>query len=188
MKGRLLLSALGAVVFFGLDSVHVSAGIWTARGADGVPWWYVLVYFAGIFAAADLLRRFERRYQLRDHHHVLAIDIGTFAVLLVLHLVLFRTEVLLALGSIAVLVARLMVVRRPGDLSLGLVIAGLDAAIEWSMASRGLYAYSCARFALLPLWLLPFWAGLGVALRGFFLAAERRLARGPARRAAGAWS
>jgi hypothetical protein len=185
MKRRILLSAFGAVLFFGLDSVHVRAGIWSATRAHGVPWWYVLVYFSGIFVAATLLRRFERRYQLAPGGNALGFDLGMFAVLLVMHLLLFRTEVLLAAVSVVVLAARLIVFRRPGDLVLGLVIALLDATVEWAMASRGLFAYSHARFALLPLWLLPFWAGLGVSLRGFFLVAESAAAPPPVPRAAG---
>lgn len=185
MKRRILLAAFGAVLFFALDSIHVSAGIWSASRADGVPWWYVFVYFGGIFAAASGLRRFERRYERSLGETVLALDIAAFVLLLVLHLVLFRSEVLLAVSSLVVLAVRLLVFRRPGDLVLGLFIAALDAVVEWMMASRGLFAYSHARFALLPLWLLPFWAGLGVSLRGFFLVAEGGVTVAPVWRSAG---
>ena len=180
MKRRIVLAAIGAVVFFALDSIHVRAGIWSAGRSDGVPWWYVFVYFSGIFAAASGLRRFERRYERSLGETVLALDIAAFTLLLVLHLVLFRSEVVLAVASLTVLAVRMLVFRRPGDLVLGLFIAGVDAIVEWSMASRGLFAYSHARFALLPLWLLPFWAGLGVSLRGFFLVAEGGHHRGAA--------
>ena len=169
MKRRILVAAFGAVLFFGLDSIHVRAGIWSASRAQGVPWWYLLVYFGGIFAAANLLRRFERRYRRVPGE---GLDLAVFVLLLAMHLLWFRSEVLLALASLAVLAARLVLSRRPGDLLLCLVIAALDATVEGTMASRGLFAYSHARFALLPVWLLPFWAGLGVSLRGFFLAAE----------------
>ena len=180
MKRRILLAAFGAVLFFALDSIHVRAGIWSAGHLDGVPWWYVFIYFSGIFAAASGLRRFERRYERSlGETTVLELDIAAFVVLLVLHLVLFRIEVVLAVTSLAVLAVRILVFRRPGDLVLGLFIAGVDAVVEWSMASRGLFAYSHARFALLPLWLLPFWAGLGVSLRGFFLFAEGGLTAAP---------
>jgi hypothetical protein len=179
MKRRILLAAFGAVLFFALDSIHVRAGIWSAGRSDGVPWWYVFIYFSGIFAAANGLRRFERRYERSVAETVLVLDIAAFTLLLVLHLVLFRSEVVLAVTSLAVLGARMVVFRRPGDLVLCLFIAGLDAVVEWSMASRGLFAYSHARFALLPLWLVPFWAGLGVSLRGFFLVADGGIAVAP---------
>jgi hypothetical protein len=179
MKRRILLAAFGAVLFFAFDSIHVRAGIWSAGRSDGVPWWYVFVYFSGIFAAASGLRRFERRYERSLGETALALDIGAFVLLLVLHLLLFRSEVVLAVTSLAVLGVRMLVFRRPGDLMLGLFIAGLDAIVEWAMASRGLFAYSHARFALLPLWLLPFWAGLGMSLRGFFLVADGGIAVAP---------
>lgn len=184
MKRRIVLAALGALLFFGFDSIHVRAGIWSAGRTEGVSWWYALVYFGGIFAAANLLRRFERRYERRLGETVLVLDIALFALLLALHLLLFRSEVVLAVTSLAVLAVRLIAFPRPGDLMLGLVIAVLDLVVEWSMASRGLFAYSHARFALLPLWLVPFWAGLGVSLRGFFLVADGGRATAPVWRAA----
>src|SRR5262245_3651219 len=171
MQRRIFLAAAGAVLFYALDTLHVSAGIWKAHAAEGVPWWYAFVYFAGILAAAGLLRAIDRRAR-PTYRDVLWLDAGSFVGLLAAHLLLFRTELLLAGISSFVLAARLVFFPRPGDLQVAALIAGLDAVVELAMASGSLFAYSHASLGPLPLWLLPFWAGLGLSIRGFFGAAD----------------
>jgi hypothetical protein len=51
-------------------------------------------------------------------------------------------------------------------------VAAIDACVELGMASSHLFAYSHASLGPLPLWLIPFWGGLGLSMRGFFSAAE----------------
>src|SRR5262249_39979213 len=141
MNRRILLAAAGAVLFYALDSLHVSVGIWSAAAAHGVPWWYGLVYFAGILLAAQLLAAIDRRTRPRDRGG-LAVDGGAFAFLLVAPLLLFRQEAVLAGIALAVLAARLTFFRRPGDVWVAAAIAGIDALVEWSMASASLFSYA----------------------------------------------
>jgi hypothetical protein len=182
-KRMVSLAAAGAVLFYALDRLHVSVGIWRARAAEGVPWWYVIIYFSGILAAARLLQAIDRRTR-PTYRGALWLDGGSFALILVLHLLLFQHEVMLAGITCCLLAARLLVFQRPGDLPVALLVAGLDAAVELAMASASLFAYSHASLGPLPLWLMPMWAGLGLCIRGFFGAAAPAPAAEPARAAA----
>ncbi|MFI5361651.1 MAG: hypothetical protein ACHQ49_06755 [Elusimicrobiota bacterium] len=171
MNRRIALSALAAALFYGLDSVHVRAGIWKARAAQGVPWWYAIVYFLGILLAAQILRAIDRRYGV-VYRGGLALDIAGFVGLLAAHLLLFKWEGALAAASVAYLLARLVCCRRPGDILAAALLAGIEAGIEWGMLRASLFSYAYASPGPLPLWLLPFWGGLVLSIRGFFLAAD----------------
>jgi hypothetical protein len=167
MPRRLLFPALGALVYFALDSIHVRVGIWRPSVAPVLPWWFIFIYFGGILGCAGLLRRLEARVGVPVRLS-LALDGVLLAVLLTIHILLFKTEALLAALCAGLLVVRLGFFRRPGDLLVAATVAGVEAGIELVLSAAGLFAYSHASLGPLPLWHVPFWASLGLCLRGLF--------------------
>ena len=95
-----------------------------------------------------------------------------FGALLAAHIAFFDREALLTAIAVALLAGRLTLFREPKDLAIATLVAGLEAGVEVSLAQPGLFAYAHASLGPLPLWHLPFWAGLGVCIRGFFRAAD----------------
>ena len=170
MKRLVVASLLGAILFFILDSLHVWVGIWKAGAARGVPWWFSFVYFGGIFGVGLILRVFERRHALTVN---LPLEIGAFVAILLAHLLVFRFELLLTALTTTLLAVRLLRFRQPGDGVVVLVVVLTDLACELALSSAGVFTYSHARFATLPLWLIPMWGGIGLSIRRFFRVADR---------------
>ncbi len=102
---------------------------------------------AGLLEALASLAIFFSPVLLHTHEHALAALLGVWVIL------------------------RLATRRLPGDLLVVVVVVLVDHGIELALAALGLFTYTHASLGPLPLWLAPFWAGMGLGLRRLFLVA-----------------
>jgi hypothetical protein len=172
----LTLAAAGAVLGTLAETVHHRAGVWTLPDGGALPAWIALAYFAGLLAAFEGLRRFERRQAraLVPAPRAVALEALLFVALFLAPPLLHPHERLLTALAIAYLAARLVWFRAPGDVAVALAVAAADAALERALIGGGLFRYAHASLGPLPLWLVPLWAGLGLGLRRLALAATAR--------------
>jgi hypothetical protein len=162
-----VVAALGALVGTLAERVHRRAGVWELPDGGPLPPWVTLAYFVGLYAAALAFRRFERGRALSVPPARAAAEALFVLALFGAPPLLHAHEARLAALASAVLVARLLVERAPGDVAVAFAVAGADVALEGGLVAAGLFRYREAA-APLPLWLAPLWGAIGLGLRRLF--------------------
>ena len=172
--GRMLvLAAVGGICGFAGESFHAWTGVWAVPPGAGHPWWVAGVYFLALAAAGWFFPRLERRteYALEVSRASLAMEAVLFLALFLSPSLLHMYELPLALGFAACAAVRLVFFRVPGDLTAVGFAMFVDLAFEGTAVAVGVYHYPNAAWMGLPVWLAPFWAGLGLSIRRFYRAA-----------------
>ncbi|HEY3445938.1 MAG TPA: hypothetical protein VGK67_06205 [Myxococcales bacterium] len=170
-RSRLVaLAAIGAVAGTLAEGLHLRTGVWALSDAGAFPWWIAAVYFFGFLGFGLALRRFGPPLEVRPGR--LGLELAAFAALLLAPSAMPEQELAMTALATGWVALRLVAFRAPGDVPLALGAAAANLAIEWPLVALvGLYRYPSAHFLAVPLWLFPFWAGLGLGLRRFFSAA-----------------
>jgi hypothetical protein len=169
---RLILGSLaGGLAGYLGEVVHHWAGVWAMPGTSGQPPWIFAVYAAVLYVAGWCFFAVERRlaFPLAPTLRAYLIEGAGMVVLFLGVAAAYRHETALALVLLAWLGVRLVRFRARGDLVLAVFTAGLDYALESGLAAAGLYEYRVAAWTVLPLWLAPFWACMGLGLRRLYV-------------------
>jgi len=175
LKGRpssrrlLILALVGSLLGFLAESIHQRAGVWTPAQGSGLPLWITAVYLVGLGLAGFAFSLLERRLPPRIlTQKTLMLEVMLLGALFLLPPLLHCRELLLLLVATAYLLARLLLIRWPGDLLVAAFAIALDLIIEGTLVSFSLYSYANAQWLPLPLWLAPLWGCLGLGLRRIF--------------------
>lgn len=172
--GRMLvLAAVGSICGFLGESFHAWTGVWAVSPGAGHPWWVAGVYFLALVAAGFFFPKLERRtrYALEVSSTALAVEVVLFLGLFLSPSLLHAYELPLAFGFAVYAAVRLVFFRTPGDVTAVGFAMVVDLAFEGTAVAVGVYHYPNAAWMGVPVWLAPFWAGLGLSIRRFYRAA-----------------
>lgn len=165
-----LIGVVGAVLGSLGEGAHHRAGVWTLPEGASLPWWVAVAYVVAIPSVAMAYRWMDGRVGVKVAPTRSAALLEGVAVLalFVSPALLHPHEIVLAGALWACLLARMVLVRAPGDAWVVVVAMVVDTALELCLASLGLFEYAHASAGPLPLWLAPFWGCMGLSLRRLF--------------------
>ncbi|MFH1809706.1 MAG: DUF2878 family protein [Pseudomonadota bacterium] len=166
----LIVAAVTSLCAFGLEHLHRATGVWQLPPGAGFPSWILLVYLVSMLAFGLGLLRLEAALgsPLRSQRPSLGLEIPAALGLVMAPVLLWRHELGLLGLAATVCTLRLSWRSARGDWQVALGAAALDALVEGSLVGFGLYRYSEAAYAPLPLWLPLLWACLGPSVRRMF--------------------
>ena len=175
------VAALAAGVGYLAEAGHLRCGVWVLKSGSSLPGWVALVYLFAFLAFGAVLEHLERRSERRLHVTTVALPLESlaFAVIVFSPALAFRHELSFAILLAAYVVLRLRYIRARGDVLIAVLAASANFALELALIAAGLYRYPVAAWLPVPLWLAPFWAGIGLSLRRAFAFAGTPKEQGP---------
>jgi hypothetical protein len=162
---------LGAVLGTAFDGIHLYGDVESYPDPAFGRWaWFVPVEFGAVAALTGaLIPSLERLAgPPRPPQWSPAMRVAELCLIAVAYtstVVLDDAPVILTVGLLALVTARLLIRPVPGDWAYALIAAVVGPAVEAALSAGGAFDYADPDFAGIPLWLPALWANGGVFMR-----------------------